>query len=703
MIKGQYLILLGGSWLVISTAAIGESVQDENQNNVEVSLDELDVWTTQVQASSVYLQDDAILSKQADHISDLLRTIPGVDVGGAHSLNQRITIRSMDDKDLRITIDGANQNTYMYHHMGNLQIHADILQSVDIDIGNNSIINGGLGGAVRFETKTARQLLEPGQRFGARAQVSYADNASKNYSLTGYGQVTDQVDILAYYNSVKRDNYQVGGGEIKDPDGNEIPGTDGEVKGLEGDLTDGLIKFGWDISDSQRLSVGYENYEDKGDYSYRPDMGLATDLAISNNLNLPLTFDTEFLRETYTLNYDLDWGENNSLRATLFNNKSTMWRDETAVAEIFPGDPGIVEGEATNSGINILATSVIEAGWEHELTYGLERIRYKTQYTADGVDSSDEEVINTALYLEDKIHLSQDLALIPGIRYDHYRIDSQVVDDSYKRFSAALAFEYQLARNLQLRAGSTQLFKGPEIGEVFIGAGLFDKPNPDINAETGYNSELSLAFEDKIFGAERFSAGMTLFNTRIEDYIYDYATPPPSVGGRGWKDNIGDMEINGFEAYLGYDLGNLRTLFTFSRAESDLDAFTQYAELDGARLDRQQGNTFSLNVDYLIPPYHLALHWDMLHVDDVDAGLDLDGASLDNAKDGYTVHNISARWTPKQIKGLTLTLGIDNLFDEYYASQSSRTGVSFHPRFGELYLLDYEPGRNVKMTLSYQL
>ena len=84
------------------------------------------------------------------------------------------------------------------------------------------------------------------------------------------------------------------------------------------------------------------------------------------------------------------------------------------------------------------------------------------------------------------------------------------------------------------------------------------------------------------------------------------------------------------------------------------------------------------------------------------AGLDLDGASLDNSKDGYTVVNVSARWTPASYPGLALTVGADNLLDEYYASQSSRTGLSFHPRFGELQLTDYEPGRNVKATVSYE-
>ncbi|MCZ8499894.1 hypothetical protein O9929_26515 [Vibrio lentus] len=36
--------------------------------------------------------------KQADHMSDLLREIPGVDVGGTHSVNQRITIRGLSLK-----------------------------------------------------------------------------------------------------------------------------------------------------------------------------------------------------------------------------------------------------------------------------------------------------------------------------------------------------------------------------------------------------------------------------------------------------------------------------------------------------------------------------------------------------------------------------------------------------------------------------
>lgn len=218
-------------------------------------VDELVIWGTEVRSSSVNLQETGIAIRQADHISDLLRTVPGVDVGGAHSLNQRITIRSMGDKDLRISIDGANQNTYMYHHMGNLQIHADILQSVDVEIGTNSVINGGLGGSVRFETKQASQLLQSDAQFGARVQASYGNNSGDSTALTAFGQLTDTVDVLAYFNAVNRDNYDVGGGTLKDGAGVVVPGTNGEVQGLEGENKDLLLKFGWDISSRPALAV----------------------------------------------------------------------------------------------------------------------------------------------------------------------------------------------------------------------------------------------------------------------------------------------------------------------------------------------------------------------------------------------------------------------------------------------------------------
>ena len=697
---------------VIAAATLAASAvlaQQTGLREVPEEVEEVIVWGTEVRASSVRLNEDTLAIRQADHISDLLRTIPGVDVGGAHSLNQRITVRSMDDKDLLITIDGANQNTYMYHHLGNLQIHADILQAVDIDIGANSVINGRLGGAARFETKSADQLLKDDARFGARVQGNYSDNASESWSVAAYGRITDQVDFLAYHNAVDRDNYEVGGGEILDSDGLVVQGTDGKVRGLEGELEDTLLKLGWDINANHRLELGYEIYVDEGDYSYRPDMGLATDLAIGSALDAPLLWPTEFSRDTLTLSYDA-YLDDTTVKLSLFDNRSSLERDETGFASstaVVRGRPiansaAVVEGDADNRGLNVLA----ETEWRSQLlTYGVEYIEYDTRYRANyltgRVDSSEEEFSLLSLYLQDRIALTDSLNFTPGIRYDEAELDARLADGSFDQFTGSLALEYYPVDVLQLRLSSTTLFKAPEIGEVFVGAGLFDLPNPDIDEETGRNSELSVAYEDAALGADRFAIGITAFQTDIEDYIYDYAPAPAGSGARNWKDNIGDMTIDGYEAYVAYDIGGLSTLITYADADSELDANADYAALDGARIDRQQGETISLNVDYHVESLGLQLHWDLLNVDDVPSGLDLDGASFDNAKDGFTVQNVSARWTPKGVAGLAVTVGIDNLTDEFFASQSSRTGVSVHPLFGTLFLLDYEPGRNYKLTLSY--
>lgn len=696
---------------ILSPYTIAEASTDElqvkGQEAKDTKTEVIEIWSTQIKTSSLYLQGQDIASKQADHISDLLRTVPGVDVGGAHSLNQRITIRSMDDKDLKISIDGASQNTYMYHHMGNLQIHADILKSVDIEIGTNSVINGGLGGAVRFETKEAKDLLSNDQDFGARLQVGAGNNSGSSVSMTGYGQLTESVDFLAYINRVGRDNFEVGGGEIKDENGQVIAGTDGTVRGIEGDLTDVLFKVGYDIGQSHRVAFSVESYKDEGDYSYRPDMGLATDLAIKNamfdlwGLDTPLVWPTEFSRDTATLSYIGNLGDTTELRISLFTNESELWRDERAWGESDPYS-GYVTGTATNDGLNVIAESSLELGGvEHELTYGLDYLTYTTEYKHDaiyienGITTSGEELTSTSVFVQDKVQLTDALFVTPGVRFDHADLDSVMVDNTFSEVSFALAGEYYLNEDLVVKLSTTQLFKAPEIAEVFIGAGLNSTENQDIDAETGVNTEFAIAYQTELQSDVALNTGVTFFNTTIDDYIYDYAT-------EDWTpDNIGDMEITGAEFYLGVDSGALSANLTYSVAESELDAAAGYEKFEGARLDRQQGDTISGNVSYVLSNAGVKLNWEVLNVADVDNALDIDGASLDKTKEGFTIHNVSAMWQPKFNNALSVVVGVDNVFDEYYASQSSRTGVSFHPRFGNLSLTDYEPGRNVKATVSY--
>lgn len=104
--------------------ALSNGVIAEEQKQLE----EMIVWGTKVSSSSESMGADDMSLKQADHMSDLLRDIPGVDVGGTHSLNQRVNIRSLGETDLDIRLDGASQHANMFHHIGNLTLNPDILK-----------------------------------------------------------------------------------------------------------------------------------------------------------------------------------------------------------------------------------------------------------------------------------------------------------------------------------------------------------------------------------------------------------------------------------------------------------------------------------------------------------------------------------------------------------------------------------------------
>jgi hemoglobin/transferrin/lactoferrin receptor protein len=660
----------------------------------EQQIETVTVWATQVTSTAMPVSDTALSLRQADHVSDLLRDLPGVDVGGAHSLNQRITIRGMDDKDLRVTIDGAVQNTYMFHHMGNLQIHADILKSADLAVGSNSVLDGGLGGAARFYTKDARELLKPGQTWGGFLQGAYASNRQDSLAAATYGQLGDSLDLLLYANGVKRGNFKVGGGTLFDENNQIVDGTHGQVEGIDGDLTDVLGKLGWQISNNQRLKIGHERYEDSGDYAARPDMGLATGRKIQQNLGIPLVFPTKFTRATSTLNYSWEPGSWLDVQLNLFDNQSEFWRDERGLGVWRPDSATINTGQADNQGFNLLAKSTL--GEANQLTYGVEQVKYSTQFLRDGSEEGAESSRTSSVYLQDEISLDEQWRLTPGLRYDSADLNSTLTNNTFDALSPALAVEFSPTQYLTTRLSSTGLFKAPELGEVFLGAGSEDEANPGIEAETGRNTQWSIAYEAPLAGIEQLSSGFTLFRSDIDQYIYDYAETDTFYG----KDNIGSMASKGYETYVGVNHGPFKALLTYSHATSDLAAEPPYESLAGARLDREQGDSLSFNLDYRLEAYRLDLNWNWQWVDSLAAGKALD-APEHNRKPGYRLHSLAANW--QATEAFNLSLAVENLFDAYYASQSSQNGTSIHPRFGELYLMDYEPGRNIKLRLAYRL
>eukprot|EP01155_Anaeramoeba_flamelloides_P017379 Anaeramoba_flamelloidesa567276_39.p1 GENE.a567276_39~~a567276_39.p1 ORF type:complete len:659 (+),score=52.97 a567276_39:37-2013(+) len=647
----------------IAAAILSSSVYGDETTQ----MDSVDVWDTEVVSSSLDMSGTAIETKQADHLSDLLRDLPGVDVGGTHSINNRLNIRGLEDENLEISIDGAKvQSVNMFHHIGNLLINPDILKRVEIEVGANSVVHGGLGGAVNFETKDGEDLLDKGQEFGGRVQATYNSNDSISGSVAAYGKVGENGDIIIYHNQVSKGNWDNGAGE--------------EKFGVEGDVSDTLVKYGHKLSDTQKIIISYDKVDDEGDYAARPDFGNEYNIDVEGGV----TFPTEYTRETITLKHELRL-DDTTVDTSLYTNENELTRYETwSSARTRGATEGLLEGLVKTSGLNVKAqTNLMTGNILNTFTYGGIYDKQSSEVDFAGADyGTDEEAVSKAIYVEDAIDFDNGLVLTPGIRYNKYDYDGAygVISDTEPTYS--LAAEYSATDSLTLLASATTLFKGVEMVDVLASNRVNVAVNNDLKSETGLNKEVGFKYvKDGLLGADSAGVLFKYFNTTINDYINQTYLA---------MTNMGDYELDGFEASFSYNKGDLSTLLSYTRSETEFKE-TGYAD------KRDPGDTVSLSVDYNILS-NLALSWQSQFVmKEEDVAEPLSSANYYVEKEAYDVHNIAINYKPVAVKNLTLIAGIDNIFDEEYISHISENRLVKGYSTG-----DIEPGRNVKVSVAYK-
>lgn len=632
-------------------------------------LEEVSVWETQVVSSSLNLGENAIETKQADHLSDLLRDLPGVDVGGTHSINNRINIRGLQDENLDITLDGAKvQNANMFHHIGNLLINPDILKKADIQVGTNSVVNGSLGGSVAFETKDGKDMLDAGKDFGARISSTYNSNDSIGGSITGYGKVSQNTDFLVYHNYLNKNDW-------KDGAGLETFGSDGEVQNT-------LVKLGHNLSDTQRVSISYDTLTDEGDYSPRPDFGRAYNEARTGLY----TYPTEYNRETITLKHELNLGDKLVLNSTVYTNENELERYEklNGTTPVRPGaTQGLLNGKVSTEGLTTKAQSSLKTGdILNTFTYGGLYDTQTSKVTWNGAKYGDNEKAKLgALYVENAVDFDNGLVLTPGVRYNHYDFDGVYGKIKDNKFTYGLASEYSLTDNLTLLASATTLYKGVEMVDVLAANRVYAPDTPDLKAETGINKEVGFTYNaDNLLGANSIGFSFKYFDTDIDDYI-------KTVGYE--MTNAGTLNLKGFESSFLYKLDKFSGLVTYAHSK------TNYEET-GLSDSKEPGDSLSIGLDYKLLS-NLSIAWDSLFGFKQD---DVAGSEY-NIKDAYNVHDFAVNWKPKVIKNLTLIAGVDNIFDEAYISHISENR-SFLVGSNLVSTGDYEAGRNVKVTLAYK-
>lgn len=510
--------------------------------------------------STVSVQDERQIDQQnIKNIQDLIRYEPGVSVSGGSSRFglSGFTIRGIGGNRVLTQVDGVSvADSFAFGGFLNARrdyVDLDTVKQVEIIRGPASSLYGSdaIGGAVSFITKDAGDYLDAGDDVYLRLKTGY-DGADDSWlrSSTLAGRYAN-FDSLVHLGRRT--------GQANDSHGNHGGIGAQRTKTNPQDYTrDNLLtKFGWDISEQQRLQLTYENFADDTDTNVLSSYSNTTTIRTQ-------TAKDSTDRERYSLAHTLDF---NSPLADRISNQLTYQDSKTRQRTY---ETRVVAGQqrqrsrdsdyqeelwAFNSMLN---KSFAIGESQHQLTYGLDVKRTKNSdlrigeetVVSTGIstavlptsDFPDPTTTEYALFIQDQIQIGR-WTLLPGLRYDHYKmapkvnqnyLNSNAIDSNPSNYSDStvspkLGITYQMDDQHSVYGQYAAGYRAPQAVEIF---GEFENPgmyrtlsNTSLKAETSDSYELGLRGQ---YSIGSFSAA--LFYNQYDDFIEQVSRPSSKPG-----------------------------------------------------------------------------------------------------------------------------------------------------------------------------
>ncbi|GAB3377845.1 TonB-dependent receptor [Spongiibacter taiwanensis] len=664
-----------------------------NEPAAKESPKQLETMIVVGEATNALITAEELENFQANDLGDVFMKDPSISVGGSVGVAQKIYIRGLEDAFINVTVDGAPQTSTLYHHIGRVTIDPALLKEVDVQAGAGEATAGfgAIGGAIRFKTKSANDLLAAGEKFGGKVKVSNFSNDGEQYSLSLYGRLTDDWGLVGYYNNLERN-------VAKDGDNNDIHGSGA-------DQTLGFIKLSGNISDNQSLSISYEDRDEDGRFTARPNW-----VYVPGRNDL---FDSEAKRETLTANYGLFLNEAINLEVTAYDTESA-----------FRGGRFDFLATIESYGFDIRNTSRLGI---HRFTYGVE---YRDDQVESGYaipqpeEDHGENGDVLGIYAQAHSQVTPQLLLSYGLRYDKYDYQQEIrlpdyygdpitdeaiaIDSSEVSINAGLLYDINDAWTFGL--GYAEASRGKEIGDGFtLDAYLYDRSSepmidPNLKPEKVANIESSLRYR-----VGSLDARLAVFQSEIDDTILEHDVDSARF------ENIGTVKSRGLELDIAYLWNDFEFYAGFATVDSELEpAAGLYAanysavDLSGYEFDglgNSRGDTWNLGVEYR-PMANLKFGANLTYVEELNIKTlyqDLDKDYVDELynleKPSYSTVDLFAQWMPTD--ALTINLSIINAFDKLYRDHSSVGDYSEVPGYG-MVVGHYEPGRDIRLSVTYQ-
>ena len=524
----------------------------------------------------------------ANDISELVRTMPGVNLTGNTATGQRgnkrqIDLRGMGPENTLILIDGkpaTSRNAERISMRGERNTRGDsnwvpveAIESIEVIRGPAAVRygSGAMGGVVNITTKKITNEWGGSVTYYTHQPQDSKEGATNRVGFKLSGPIVQDMLSFRLYGSINK----------TDADANDINAAatgNSNVAGVEGVRNRDIAgRLYWQINPDHGLTLD-ASFSRQGNI-YNGDTQNSNAQGITNQLLASGVEETARLyRSAFALTHDGKWGWGDT--------RSYISYDRTKNSRMLEALYGGPEGSYTGTDFtdslltNFRASSeaYIPFTWgvPHVLTLGAEytysslddassnRQGFTDQGRTDvfaGIATARSGKTSQnawALYAEDNISLTDSTHLIPSLRYDHN-------SHSGGNVSGGLSFSQAIGESWLIKGGVARAYKAPNLYQsnpdfilytrsngcpIGAGAGVrcYYMGNSDLKPETSWNKEIGAEFSKN-----GWQASATYFHNAYRNKIVigDVLVARSNIGNHLYQwSNAHKANVSGFEGNL---------------------------------------------------------------------------------------------------------------------------------------------------------
>ncbi|ADU72702.1 TonB-dependent siderophore receptor (plasmid) [Pantoea sp. At-9b] len=551
-----------------------------------------------LQAPGVSIIDSEAIKKhpiQRD-VSELIRTMPGVNLTGNSNSGQRgnnrqIDIRGMGPENTLILVDGmpvSSRNSVRYGWRGERDTRGDsnwvppeMIDRIEVIRGPAAALygNGAMGGVVNIITKPAEKEWHGNFNTYYNVPEHKSEGATKRYNASLSGALADNLTLRLYGNWSKT---QADAQDINS--GHEAERT-GKYAGMVPAGREGVINkninsvLRWEFMPMQALELN-AGYSRQGNLYAGDTQNTNSSTLVKENYGKETNV---IYRQTLSLKYTGAWDNgvttNNYIQFEKTRNKRLNEGLSGGLEGLFSTtDEGFSTIDLNDTNLHSEVNIPFDWWVSQTITFGAEMnhqtMKDPTSNTlantseVEGVASSGRSIYSSAdiygVYTEDNIDLTDSTRLTPGLRFNHQTYTGSNI-------SPSLNLSQDLGDDFTLKMGIARAWKAPNLyqtnpnyllyssgnGCYASSTSCYLQGNKDLKAETSVNKEIGIEYHH-----EGVQAGLTWYRNDYHNKIEAGYSPEYSNGTSNiykWE-NVPKSVVQGLEGTLNFPISENLTM-----------------------------------------------------------------------------------------------------------------------------------------------